>query len=184
MTTTNSKDNTEAAIADDDDLVVAVAAVADNDDDDEDVVDDDDIAISKRVNNHNNNNNHHVTFTLPNNVTTKDQLALLPDQYLSNDKYRPLLLKVVSVSVSEGTGEGTEESYYYYMYALNPVTYSVLCILIIECLERLAYYGINNTETAFLDGRYVLVYLFVCLFVCYYCITVKVTFVFFFNCIL
>ena len=86
-----------------------------------------------------NNNNHELSKDLPNNVNSKEELALLPEKYLSNDPKRPLLL--------EDRGES-------YTFALNPVTYSVMAILVIECLERLAYYGINNTETAFLTGIY------------------------------
>jgi proton-dependent oligopeptide transporter, POT family len=73
--------------------------------------------------------------SLPTNVHSKQDLALLPDKYLSDDPQRPLYLHP-------------------YKYALKPLYYSVLFILIIEGLERLTYYGINTIETAFLLGVY------------------------------
>ena len=87
-----------------------------------------------------NNNQEAPNKDLPTNVISEEQLALLPDKYLSDDPKRPLLLTSV-------TGEK-------YKYALRPVFYSVMSILVIECLERLAYYGVNNTETEFLTGSY------------------------------
>jgi len=77
---------------------------------------------------------------LPIAVNTTEELVDLPAMYRSDDPKRPLLLTV----------EGEPP----YKYALNPVTFSVLAILVIECLERFAYYGINNNETAFLEGAY------------------------------
>lgn len=72
---------------------------------------------------------------LPTNVHLKEELALLPEKYLSDDPQRPLYLHP-------------------YKYALKPLFYSVLFILIIEGLERFTYYGINTTETAYLIGDY------------------------------
>ena len=77
---------------------------------------------------------------LPNAVSTTEELADVPEKYLSGDPKRPLLL---TISPTES-----------YKYALNPVTYCVLAILTIEMLERLSYYAINNTETEFLTGGY------------------------------
>ena len=74
-----------------------------------------------------------------NDVRTHDQLALLPEKYLSFDPKRPLLL-----STSQGT----------YTYALRPLLYSVLAILIIESCERMAYYSINTTEANYLTGQF------------------------------
>jgi len=74
------------------------------------------------------------------NVRSKEQLSLIPPQYLSDDPARPLL---------RVGRNGTE-----YKYALRPFVYSVFFILIVECLERFAYYGISNTETAYLTGVY------------------------------
>jgi proton-dependent oligopeptide transporter, POT family len=73
--------------------------------------------------------------SLPTNVHTKQDLALLPDKYLSDDPQRPLYLHP-------------------FKYALKPLYYSVLFILIVEGLERFTYYGINTTQTAFLIGTY------------------------------
>lgn len=77
---------------------------------------------------------------LPNDVRTHDQLTLLPEKYLSSDPKRPLLLT---------TSQGEK-----FTYALRPLLYSVLAILIIECCERMAYYSINTTEQNYLTGRF------------------------------
>ena len=73
---------------------------------------------------------------LPNDVHKKEQLALLPEKYLSDDPRRPLFLQPN------------------FKYALKPLFYSALFILIIEGLERFTYYSIVNSETAFLTGVY------------------------------
>ena len=64
---------------------------------------------------------------LPTNVSTKDELACLPPEFLSGDRRRPL-----KNTASDGT---------VYNYALRPMLYSVFLILLIEGLERFAYYG-------------------------------------------
>jgi len=99
--------------------------------DDEMVVSDAVLKTSKR---------HSERHDLPNAVNKAEDLDKVPDKYLSGDPKKPLVLKVAP-----------NESY---TYALNPVKYCVLAILTIEGLERLAYYGINNTETEFLTGAY------------------------------
>ena len=80
-----------------------------------------------------------VNKDLPSDVNSKEQLALLPHKYLSDDPKRPLLLTTDGVA---------------YKYALRPLFYSALAILLIEFFERLAYYSVNNTETEFLEGSY------------------------------
>ena len=77
---------------------------------------------------------------LPNNVSSEEQLAKLPDFCISSNKERPLR------HVSE-MGE-------VYHYALKPMFYSVIFILLVELLERFSFYGINYTQTAFLTGAY------------------------------
>ena len=77
---------------------------------------------------------------LPNDVRTHDQLTLLPEKYLSSDPKRPLLL-----TTSQGEN---------FTYALRPLLYSVLAILIIESCKRMAYYSINTTEANYLTGRF------------------------------
>jgi len=77
---------------------------------------------------------------LPNNVSTHEQLALLPDEVLSGDKSRPLL----------HVDDAGEE----YHYALRPMFYSVIFILFVELLERFSFYGINYTQTSYLTGAY------------------------------
>jgi len=112
------------------------------------------------------------TKQVPSNVNSKEELVLLPEEYLSNDPRRPLLFVDTNTSTTSNikknktkrndtdgaTSTDREETqqhqYQQFKYALRPMWYSVIFILIIECLERLTYYGINNTETAFLTGAY------------------------------
>mmetsp|Transcript_5492 Transcript_5492/g.13866 ORF Transcript_5492/g.13866 Transcript_5492/m.13866 type:complete len:726 (-) Transcript_5492:3153-5330(-) len=77
---------------------------------------------------------------LPTNVKKASQLNTLPQECLSDDVDRPLLH-------FDEMGEAVN-------YSLNPMTYSVIFILIIELLERFAFYGINYTQTSFLTGAY------------------------------
>ena len=77
---------------------------------------------------------------LPQNVHTKEELVCLPDEFLSDDKARPLQNK---------SSDGTT-----YKYALRPMFYSVFLILLIEGLERFAFYGIQFSETNYLIGTY------------------------------
>jgi len=81
---------------------------------------------------------------LPNDVSRTDQLSSLPrvclNQNLKTKKERPLL------HVDENGNIST--------YALRPMTYSVIFILIVELLERFSFYGVNYTMTSFLTGAY------------------------------
>lgn len=77
---------------------------------------------------------------LPNNVNRSSQLALLPPECLSGDKERPLR------HVDEHDNECR--------YALRPMFYSVIFILLVELLERFSFYGINYTQTSYLTGAY------------------------------
>ena len=87
---------------------------------------------------------HKVPFSiddeLPTNVSTVEQLSSLPDVCLSGIKERPL--------------RHVTESGEVYVYALQPMFYSVIFILIVELLERFSFYGINYTQTSFLTGSY------------------------------
>ena len=56
------------------------------------------------------------------------------------DKARPLL--------------NTDASGNTYAYALNPLTYSVFLILVLELLERFSFYGVFMTQTNYLTGSY------------------------------
>ena len=87
----------------------------------------------------NNINDGDVNKDLPTNVNSKEQLSLLPSKFLSDDPKRPLLLTAKGVA---------------YKYALRPLFFSALAILLIEFFERLAYYTIYQTETEFLGGAY------------------------------
>jgi hypothetical protein len=60
-------------------------------------------------------------------VTTVDQLTDLPKKYCSGDERMPLRSEDHLGNV--------------YQYALNPATYSVIFILLIELLERFSFYG-------------------------------------------
>lgn len=77
---------------------------------------------------------------LPTNVSTESQVKLLPAECLSGNKERPLL--------------HVDESGNFLQFALRPMVYSVWLILLIELLERFAFYGINYTQTSFLTGAY------------------------------
>jgi len=84
-------------------------------------------------------NDGDVNKDLPTNVNSKEQLSLLPSKYLSDDTTRPLLLTTNGVA---------------YKYALRPLFYSALAVLLIEFFERMAYYTIVTTQTEFLSGGY------------------------------
>ena len=77
---------------------------------------------------------------LPTNVTSPDQLADLPKECLSGNKDRPL--------------RHVDEDGQVFHYALQPMSYSVIFILMVELLERFSFYGINYTQTAYLTGTY------------------------------
>lgn len=77
---------------------------------------------------------------LPANVATEEQLDSLPDECLSGDPVHPLLF-------TDSRGDT-------YKYNLNPMAYSVIYILVVELLERFAFYGINYTQAAYLTGAY------------------------------
>ena len=77
---------------------------------------------------------------LPKNVDSPEQLELVPSHYLSKDATKPL--------------QFTNKDNAKYKYALKPMIYSVIFILIVEALERFSYYGVNFTQTAYLTGAY------------------------------
>lgn len=77
---------------------------------------------------------------LPTNVTSEEQLNDLPQECLSGNPERPL--------------RHVDEDGQVMSYALKPMTYSVILILMVELLERFCFYGINYTQTAYLTGSY------------------------------
>lgn len=77
---------------------------------------------------------------LPNDIHMKSQLVLVPDDCLSGNPERPLL--------------HIDDLGNKFMYALQPMTYSVLFILMVELLERFSFYGYYYTLTLFLTGAY------------------------------
>lgn len=77
---------------------------------------------------------------VPTNVSEPNQLADLPEECLSGDPVRPL----------QHFDEDGKVCYY----ALNPMVYSVFMILLMEGIERFAFYGINYTQTSYLTGSY------------------------------
>lgn len=74
---------------------------------------------------------------LPNNVTSAEQLGDLPPECLSGDKEKPL--------------RHVDEEGNVFHYALKPMFYSVVFILMVELLERFCFYGVNYTQTAYLS---------------------------------
>jgi len=74
------------------------------------------------------------------NVHHEEQLAYVDPKYLSGDPNRPL--------------KTVDNSGNVYTYVLNPFTYCVFFILILEALERLSYYGVSYTQTSYLSGHY------------------------------
>ena len=78
--------------------------------------------------------------SIPNNVGTMEQVKLLPPEFLSGNDERPL--KFIDDLEDVMT------------YALKPMVYSVVIILLVELLERFAFYGVNYTQTSFLTGVY------------------------------
>ena len=77
---------------------------------------------------------------LPCNVCTEKDLANVPEECLSRNKQRPLR-------------HVTEDGQVHH-YALQPMYYSVVFILLVELLERFSFYGVNYTQTSFLTGVY------------------------------
>ena len=77
---------------------------------------------------------------LPTNVQSIDDLAQLPSECLSGDDERPL--RHVDLKGNE------------FRYALQPLRYSVGLILVVELMERFAFYGVYYTQTLFLTGVY------------------------------
>ena len=76
----------------------------------------------------------------PTNVDSVEKLAGLPDEVLSGDPHKPLIHK-------DEIGDT-------FTYVLKPMFYSVIYILLVELLERFAFYGLNYTSTAYLTGVY------------------------------
>jgi hypothetical protein len=74
------------------------------------------------------------------NVQSEEDLARVPAEYLSGDAKRPLLSR--------------DEAGHKYTHVLKPLFYSVCFILLVELLERLAYYGVVFTQLSYLSGHY------------------------------
>lgn len=92
--------------------------------------------------------NEEAPSSMPGNVNTLKQLDSIPEkfktQHFTKDekivKARPLL------NIDAGGNK--------YTYALNPFTYSVFLILVLELLERFSFYAIFMTQTNYLTGSY------------------------------
>jgi POT family proton-dependent oligopeptide transporter len=85
--------------------------------------------------------------SVPGDVSSLQQLGEVPEELLNLDrqsgicdKHRPLL--------------HTDANGNLYTYALNPLTYSVFLILVLELLERFSFYGLYMTQTNYLTGSY------------------------------
>ncbi len=74
------------------------------------------------------------------NVQSEEDLARVPAEYLSGEAKRPLLSR--------------DEAGNSYTHVLRPLFYSVCFILLVELLERLAYYGVVATQLSYLTGHY------------------------------
>jgi POT family proton-dependent oligopeptide transporter len=74
------------------------------------------------------------------NVESEEDLARVPAEYLSGEAKRPLLSR--------------DEAGHSYTHVLRPLFYSVCFILLVELLERLAYYGVVATQLSYLTGHY------------------------------
>ncbi len=74
------------------------------------------------------------------NVQSEEDLARVPVEFLSDDAKRPLLSR--------------DEAGHKYKHVLKPLFYSVCFILLVELLERLAYYGVVFTQLSYLSGHY------------------------------
>jgi POT family proton-dependent oligopeptide transporter len=90
---------------------------------------------------------------LPTNVTTLEQLDELPDDLKSGNPLKPLQ-HIDEGAMDDDDSEDVSEAYYTYQYSLQPMTYAVIFILVVELLERFSYYGIVYTETSYLTGSY------------------------------
>lgn len=77
---------------------------------------------------------------LPTNVETVEQLDRLPKECLSGKSDRPLRHVDLKGNAS--------------FYSLRPISYSVGLILIVELMERFAFYGVYYTQTLYLTGVY------------------------------
>ena len=77
---------------------------------------------------------------LPTNVSSHEQLLNLPAECLSGDTIRPL--------------QHCDDQGNIKRYALRPMSYSVIFILLVELLERFSFYGLIYTQTSYLTGVY------------------------------
>lgn len=77
---------------------------------------------------------------LPTNVSTLHQVEMLPEEYQSGNEKRPLLSKDSNGNL--------------FFYALKPMTYSAILILIVEAMERFSYYGVSYTQLMYMTGQY------------------------------
>lgn len=82
----------------------------------------------------------YLVESIDSDVKSKEQLVNIPEKYLSNDPKRPLQQINADGSISK--------------YALNPLLYCVLFILVIELLERFSFYGLQNSQLEYLVGGY------------------------------
>lgn len=79
---------------------------------------------------------------VPSNICRTDQLDTLPEECLSGDPERPL--------------QHFDEAGNMAKYSLNPMVYAAIFVLMVEMMERLAFYGLNYTQASYLTvGRIV-----------------------------
>jgi len=82
------------------------------------------------------------------NICTVEQLKDVPAEFLSGDDKKPLLSRDVT---------GNEYKHY-----LRPMVNSAMFILLVEGLERFAYYGVNYTQQSFVEGGESIVFINFC----------------------
>lgn len=80
--------------------------------------------------------------SIPTNVSHVEQLSQLPQECVSINDYpdRPLVHVDAAGQV--------------YRYALEPISYAAVWILLVETMERLSFYGLNYTQASYLTGSY------------------------------
>ena len=115
---------------------------------------------------------------LPSNVSDVSQLSQLPPQCLSSEAVAAIATAAALYdiekdrssndnSINNGSNnskciqlpdrplrhvdDSTGQEYYY---SLNPMSYAVIFILLVELFERFSFYGIYYTQTLFLTGAY------------------------------
>jgi len=73
-------------------------------------------------------------------VDSQEKLAHVPERFRGDDPARPLV--------------HIDDDGHRFEYALRPIRYCVALILVVEGLERFAYYGLANSQLEYLTGGF------------------------------